>query len=224
MAANQRHVAAAVMLVICLPIIGFGVGTGSVRDQLLQKPASGLTSTAHKKHRPRPAPVGYKPGTEACLHVDGPELNFSYLIEATYDTYARNHPPSLIRFVRETPEESRVVLTYPGDGHVLNMISREDGSVVVIVFELGSGMEVKAFRLENSKALLVFDRGAETQPEFPWGTILLNVGKVLQANDSYYPKETEIWTWTGQTYKLAATVPFKQRYDALQKLPPSAWK
>lgn len=194
------------------------------RAQARQEADGALATKARKqKHPLKPAPAGYVPRKEACLRIPSPEMGYTYWVEATYDTYATDRPPSTIRFVREANGERKSELAYPGDGSVLNMVSLEGGSVVAIVFELASALEVKAFRLEKDRVTPIFERGSKFPPEFAEGTILVHTGWVPIGERCCTAEKTELWAWTGKNYKLASTVPYGKGYEALAKLPPSAW-
>ncbi|HEV2416457.1 MAG TPA: hypothetical protein VGX94_01500 [Terriglobia bacterium] len=149
----------------------------------------------------------------------------SYWIKATENPYAVHSCPTHLIFAISSSGHLTRLLDYPSCEWLRYMFPPEaNDSLLITVWESGSAVWVRAFRIEGETVSLIFDRASRVQPEFPWGAILLNVGRVPQPNGTTVPKSTEIWTWTGKKYRLAATVPFDQRYDALQKLPPSSWK
>lgn len=229
---STRHtvinVTGSILLLVILP-----VGSASIFPPIMTHGACVQQDTTwtlervatpkwHLKRKPRPA--GYTPQVQACLRINHPEMHYSYWVEATYDTYATDHPPSELRFVRETPGQPNLEFKRVGDGSVVNMMSVEGGSVLAIVFELGSALEVKTFRLEKNTVTPIFQRGTKFPPEFLEGAIIVHTGWVPMGDRCCTAKETEIWTWTGNNYRLASTVPYGKGYSALAELPPTAWK
>lgn len=203
--------------VSCLIVI-FGALLAIPRAERAQLPHS-LGSTRNQRrattYRER-APDPSVPRITACLDIGLPGSSGGDIwVEAT-EQYNIEHFRSHITFTLRSNGKRKEIFTYRTEDGLDMMFAPPYSSRVVTVWESGSGIWVRVFYLTPQKVTLVLERGAKSQPEFAWDAILVN-----GINDS---GQTEIWTWTGEKYKLAATVPFKQRYDALQKLPPSAWK
>jgi hypothetical protein len=208
---------------VLLALIRLTIGLSATRLDIVAprtqvQPERELGRPAKKKHPLKPVPLGYVPQEEASLRVNSPEMDYTYWVKATYDSCATDHPPSTIRFVRKTSGESESETRYVGDGHVLNIISLEAGSVLAIIFELGSALEVKAYRLDKNKVSVLFERGTKFPPEFLEDAILVHTGWVPIGQRCCTAETTEIWAWTGSNYKFVRSVPYGSGYAAVAKL------
>jgi hypothetical protein len=191
--------------------------------------AGWIASQQAKRHRLRPVPVATGSRQVALLRMfppGGEEADTYYWLVVRRVDSERNRPPTELCFMVGSAEPEKAIFREQiSDSFLYALLPEGDSSSLVItVWETGSALYVRAFRLLRNEVRQIFERGSEGAPEFPSDAILLHVGKVFHPDGSYSPERTEVWTWTGEKYKLAATVPFNDRYQALQQLPPSAWK
>lgn len=173
---------------------------------------------------PQHAPAGYVPPTVASLRVQLTDTEGAYWVRVTENAYAGRHLPTIIDFALERGSEKKTVLSYGTSDYVRNIFAPEGDSVVVTVSETGSAEMVRAFGLAHDQVTLLLERGTKFPPEFLQDTILIHTGWIPLGDRCCTAEKTEIWTWTGKNYRLASTVPYERGYEALAKLPPSAWK
>ena len=217
----RRGTSSASRLFMLAVIVGLQTPQTVLRCEPLQ-----AKSTPRRVY-PRPpivAPPGYAPRTVASLEIPLIATDGVYYVQVTWDEYARDRLPTEIRFTLQTKNDRKIVFRYETGDHVKNILAPEGDSVVVTVSETGSAIMVRAFRLDADKVTLVLEQGTKFLPEFVSGGILLHAGWVPIGDRCCTAEKTEIWTWTGKKYKLASTVPYGKGYEALAKLPPSAWK
>lgn len=114
----------------------------------------------------------------------------------------------------------RSIFVYKTSNVLDYMVPASEGSVLITVWESGSAVWTRAFRLTPTAVSMVLDRGAHFAPELTADAILIDTGWVPGPSNSdyYHPNRAEIWTWTREKYRLVTTVPFDQRYEALAKL------
>ncbi|MGH9397267.1 MAG: hypothetical protein ACRD18_10515 [Terriglobia bacterium] len=82
---------------------------------------------------------------------------------------------------------------------------------------------IQVFQPINGGAKLVFERGARTGFEY-WGNVILQNNAAIGTDGNYHATATKLWRWDGAKYDLLATVPYKQRLEALAKLEHEATK
>ena len=91
------------------------------------------------------------------------------------------------------------------------------------VWECGTGICTTVFPL-TPKAAPVFNEWSESAPEFIWAdarqVMLFYSGKHYLPPPSglWEPRQAALYLWTGDRYKLSATVPYEQRFAALAKM------
>jgi hypothetical protein len=97
-------------------------------------------------------------------------------------------------------------------------------NAVVGVWECGTGICTTAFPLTPKATEPVFNEWSESAPEFIWtdaGQVMLFYsGKHYLSPPSglWEPRQAALYLWTGNRYKLSATVPYEQRFTALAKM------
>jgi len=161
----------------------------------------------------------------ACFTLAAPGVPDGYFWVQNTEQYKniadfRSH----LSFILRTPEKQKTVFTYATYDNLVTMYASRYSDRVVTVWESGSAIWTRIFGVSKNAVHLLLERGTHLPPEFTLNAILLNTGWVPIGERCCTADKTEIWVWTGERYRLAATVPFGQRYDALQKLPPSTWK
>ncbi len=92
------------------------------------------------------------------------------------------------------------------------------------VWECGTGVCTTVFPLTPKPSEPVFDEWSESAPEFVWSdagqVMLFYSGKQFRHRPSglWQPRQAALYLWTGGRYKLAAKVPYEQRFSALAAL------
>ena len=160
------------------------------------------------------------PEEEACLRISantGNDLDYYFVQVQHFDSPLTTR----LRVLLRSEGNERALLTYEHSDHLVYMFPTSPRSdLLVTVWEGGDHEAVRVFHLEKDKATLVFERGGKLLPEFvdgPHGaTILLN--RTENTGGGVMATKTAIYAWDGKQYALQATVPFEDRYAALDKL------
>jgi len=156
---------------------------------------------------------GTDPDIVGCLRVDSSEGESYFSIVA--QEYKNQDYVTEVRFVVRAPRASRQIRAYHSPDHLLSMfILNATQYQLVTLWEGGSHVGLRIFSLKKNSVEVLFDRQVEFPPEFFWDGILLNEGKEFRG-DTYHPQRTEIYVWQTNRFKLAATVPWEERYKAL---------
>lgn len=217
---NRSARAIAVLGVACLlAVTVFGARAQSNPVQ------SGLAQhlPVHKL-RPASPPPGYAPPTVASLRLRAADSNVTYWIKATENPYAFHSCPTHLIFAVGSPGHLKTLFDYASCDWLQYMLPGGDGSTVITEWETGSAIMTRVFELTSGGARLVLERGTHLPPEFILGGILINAGWVPVDGRCCTAARTEIWTWAGNQYRLTATVPFDERYEALATLEHGASK
>lgn len=201
-------------LAICI-LIAFALGAGNLHAQ--NQPSWGHHRPAFKLV-PASPPPGYVPPVVASLRLRPGNSNEVYWIKATEDGYAVNTCPTRLTISVGSPGRRKRIFDYKSCDWLQYVLPGGNGSAVITVWQTGSAFMTRVFRLSADHASIQLERGTHLPPEFTLDGILLNKGWVSTHGRCCTASKTEIWIWTGIKYKLVATVPFDQRYDALGKL------
>lgn len=186
--------------------------------------SGGQFVTPHSsKHRLKPAPPGTGFKQVALLRMlppKGVETDTYYWLVVARNDHARNSPPSELRFMVGPAEpKTTIYIDHDSDYFLYALFPNgDDSSVVATLWGGGTGLHTRIYGISRNHVTLLMDRGTHLPPEFTLGAVLLNTGWVPVDGRCCTASRTEIWTWTGQKYKLAATVAFDQRFAALRRL------
>jgi hypothetical protein len=154
----------------------------------------------------------------ASLRIDSPTSSGHYDIVATEYYDGRDYRTGLQFAFCTSLGGCRNIFLYKTDNALDYMVPGVEGAALVTVWESGSAVWTRGFRLTPNQVSLVLERGAHFPPELTADAILIDSGWVPIGGQCCTAAKTEIWTWAGSEYELAATVPFHQRYVALTKL------
>ncbi len=101
--------------------------------------------------------------------------------------------------------------------YLLNdMFFQLDGNLVT-EWVGGDRPVVEVFHVGQGGVRLVFKHGSRAGPEYWDSSILIN-NAAIESDGNYHNTTTEIWKWEGRSYRLLATVPYRQRLEALARL------
>jgi len=206
MDAKVHGIAPAVMLAISL-LASSGVAIG--------QPSHLLKAHPHVR-RPNPGPGWDRPQVLQCLYLGEPTHGLPNRILVKENPVSWKAPIFELDFITDWPAAPRTLLVYPEGYSFIDAFMLDDDILISFWSAADTGV-MQAFHLVKGGATMVFEKSRWGTVETWHSTILLDES-AIGSDGNYHYTTTQIWQWTGKQYKLAGTVPYHKRLEALAKL------
>jgi hypothetical protein len=123
-----------------------------------------------------------------------------------------------IDFIAGWPNSPRTLQVFRIPAYLFGDMFWEPRRNLVTEWVAGVRPVVDVFHVANGRAALVFSHGSNGGFEY-WDDAIVRNNAALGPDGRYHYTTSDIWRWNGTEYKLIATLPYRQRVEALAKLP-----
>jgi hypothetical protein len=161
-------------------------------------------------------------------HASGDRI-LDLTIENSTGTYivtvTRVHMEQTLEVTLDTSGSRTVIAHYSSGGFVYAKPKYPKMDRLITLWQPGVALTTVIFRLAplSGEPEIAFNDSSEIEPDFINGSLggdfmLLHLGKHFVRAGVWVPADTAVYIWDGRRYRLARTVRYEERFDAVAKL------